>query len=49
MKNMQLIQTEHVGQEDGDMDLTAELVREQQTLSYSVEIELISEIWINMN
>ena len=44
MMDMQLIQTEHVGQEDGDTDLTAELLREQQMLSYLVEKELISEI-----
>ena len=48
MKNMQLTQTEHVVQEDGNTDLTARLLREQQTLSCLVEMELISQIRINM-
>ena len=48
MKNMQLTQTERVVQEDGNTDLTARLLREQQTLSCLVEMELISQIRINM-
>ena len=48
MKNMQLTQTERVVQEDGNTDLTDRLLREQQTLSCLVEMELISQIRINM-
>ena len=48
MKNMQLTQTERVVQEDGNTDLTARLLREQQPLSCLVEMELISQIRINM-
>ena len=48
MKNMQLTQTERAVQEDRDSHLTARQLREQQTLSCLVEMELISQIRINM-